>query len=776
MPDLSFNDLIPSSQNIPKTAAAATGGGMSFDDLIPASKPGTMDYYNKFAGGGTTQAPQDNGQSRSFALKSQPTPDAPGFVGGLVQEIEGKQDPAYAGLASVYSQFPDVLSHPTATAALLGASDPQMADIVQKQLGDKFIKRLTDANGYNVFVTRGANGKEQMGYLNRPGIDSEDLWRGLYGAAPYVAGGLGFGAVAKKLGIGTLGATILQALGATGTSVGGDILQEQLGSEQGIEAPKAITSGVAAGVAEPLSQVGSALWRRFIAEPRYFNRGTGELTALGHQEATRLGLDPSSMTRGVKQQFAKTFAANPADTNTLINSATDAEFAIPSTLGQRTKDPEQLMLEKNLRYGHQGLEAKTIMQGLDQDQADAVLKAAKQTIPSRLSGMNFPGPTNAKPGDYGANVVANLSDAFRTAKSGERAAWDQVRDITPSGDAVQFLGPNIRDSLGELASIYSPENTPVAFRMGQMLRDFASGHAPSNELQQAFGLPTNQGVDAMRKALGLMSRGAETPTDKAAASAIYEGYNNWVRQAAQQGALSGSIDDVIKMRAASDITKELKAIFQPRQGTKLTPGGKLLEAIQANADTPERVVSSLFSSAKGDIKSGAIEAIDLMKKGFERYLHPAQATAAWNNIRLAHWSRLVEGANGEMLGYQAMKENIKTALNKQETLIQKLYSPGEIAQIKRFLSQLEKITYKDPNPSGTASGVGVMARQFASSLIDSLPFARTAIEYLGLPERHAAAVAKKAVAQTPVPPSLPRYANALMAGSAQPYARNEMGN
>lgn len=172
---------------------------------------------------------------------------------------------------SVYDRYPEV-NNAGGMAATLGASDAALADVYKKQLGDRFIRaekvsRPASPTGpggksqgeisYDVIVTRGPDGKEQFSYVNKPGLDTEDIARGIRGALPYFVTG---GATAAL----TRGAPLLgqaAALGASDavTSAAGDALQAPLGSQQGIDAKKAIAMGLM-GVGIPLASraVGNA--------------------------------------------------------------------------------------------------------------------------------------------------------------------------------------------------------------------------------------------------------------------------------------------------------------------------------------------------------------------------------------------------------------------------------------------------------------------------------------------------------------------------------------
>lgn len=99
-------------------------------------------------------------------------------------------------------------------------------------------------------MTRGPDGKEQRGYVNAPGLDTQDAWRAFYGTAPYVVSGGAAGAATR--GAGLLAQAAGQGVAGAATSVAGDVAQMPMGSEQGIEGGKAAAMG-AMGFGIPLA-------------------------------------------------------------------------------------------------------------------------------------------------------------------------------------------------------------------------------------------------------------------------------------------------------------------------------------------------------------------------------------------------------------------------------------------------------------------------------------------------------------------------------------------
>lgn len=402
-------------------------------------------------------------------------PDADTWLARRWQDIRGRRDPREADTGTVFDQFPGELRYPTGRAALAGASDAQMADIIEKQLGDRFIRREKDANGYDVFVTRGPDGQEQRGYVNTPGLDTQDISRGIYGAVPYMIGGGVIGSVARALPWGAQ--ALLQGAGASATSAAGDLAQMPMGSRQGIEVGKATVTGGLGALGPVAAHFGGQFWRRFVIEPSLFNRATGKLTPKGEAFARAEGLDPVGIEAEVARTFAQTYSRTRSGSQAALK-AQEVEFGIPSTIGQRTKDKELLGQEEAMRRGIYGDKAKQAIKEFDDSQATAVDFAARTRMPSdfrsqavRETGTMDPrGITHVQQmpdtADLGANIQSGMRSARDAAGNIERQAWEEVTDILPRHEAFEIL-PNAL--AGRLGSMRVTPEMPKAAAMAKAL-------------------------------------------------------------------------------------------------------------------------------------------------------------------------------------------------------------------------------------------------------------------------------------------------------------------
>lgn len=688
-------------------------------------------------------------------------------AGGVKDMIVGKQDTAYSGLPTVYDQFTDSwwkdgtfgtskhgdadLRSPTATAAMAGAGDAQMGDIVQKQLGERFIRREKDANGYEIFVTRGEDGQEQKGYLNKPGLDGQDIWRGVYQTAPYLVGGFGAGAALRGTGAITRAAGQSAAAGAT--SISGDLVSGQMGSEQGVDFPKAAITAGTAGLAEGVAPGVQAIWRRLVSEPKLFNRQTGQLTAEGAEAAKQAGYDPTQMAAEIQREFAKTYAKTGGDTDSTIAAVSDREWGLPSTLGQRSKDPQQLLDEKAMRYGLQGQAAKETITAFDQRQADALRAAtldssnsvtsmAQRIAPERSSG-------ELSASSLGPEIRRGMQSAQGSAKAAADEAWDKVTDLTPKPQAFESLPDMLAGRLGDLP--VDEVNTRAAASMAKALDGYVTGKAMGKPVAGVLKQTPVVTIDQMRRRLLAMSQSADNGTDRKAAQAIYDGFNDWIDDAAQKSLLNGDVEAAAALRTARDVTKTMKQTFAPSDlRGRATPGARILDDVLQRSDSAEGIVSGLFGGGPAaNIPDGTIEALKLMRTGLTRYAKSHVAKQTWNDVRVAYWVRLVRDKTGAVATPGVLLRNLKLAQNNQISVIRELYTPAEQGAIMRLRMALEQISYKDPNPSGSGTAIATYAKQFMGNLLAAIPGGQLAWQYSGVPRMMGYVAAHRAVSQSP---------------------------
>jgi hypothetical protein len=735
--------------------------------------------YSRELLGGAQDAPQ---QPPAATPNPAAEPDADTWLRRRGQDIMGKQDPRFKGLPALQDALlqegsTDV-TRPMALSALANSSDAQLGDIAKRALGDRFIGVDKDANGYDVIRYRGKDGSEKSAYVNQPGLDVNDLGRAATGSLPFLATGGAIGAVTKAAPILLQGAA--QAVGAGATSVAGDIAQVPMGSEQGIELPKAGAASVFAGAAPPLIAAVSALARRMVTIPSLFDKSAGKLTPKGESVAKSAGIDPAQLSAEAQKTFAKSYAMS-GDAATAATRSSVEPFGIPATKGQVSKDPFLLTQEEGMRRRLYGENAQDVMRTFDVEQSLAVRDAALGSKPQSVTAAIAPNrrpvasPQDANPMVLGQSVRDGAMAARNAARDAESAAWDAVPAMSATKDAMDILPASINARLTDV--VVDAEVTPVSAKMAKELDGFISGETPQAVAKVLQNNPVKT-VDQMRRRLLSISRGAGTPEDARAASALYDGFNDWIDEAASRNLLSGDAGAAAALKTARGFTREVREIFAPSVAGRASPAAKRLAGVLEKADSPEGVINQLLgSTGSRGVDSGAVGALTNLKTALDRFAPKDVAKSTWDDVRLAYWVRLVQGRTGEILGPQAISSNIKNALSSQQSVVRTLYTPVEEKTIREFARALDVIAYKPPNASGSGYTAASFAKEgimkFFSAFGLQSRLAQTVIELTGVPKAYGTAAARAAVNQGVVARP-PNYAGAGGAAGAA-YGRDQNG-
>lgn len=649
-----------------------------------------------------------------------------GAANYVVDAMSNKSDPAYQGLPTM-ATAPNSPLAPNAfeAAKLTAATDDGLANIAKTKLGDAFVRTEKDRNGFPVIVYRGTDGAESKAYINQPHWDMQDIDRAIGGGVPYALTGGLVGGLMKGAGI----VANMAAQGVSGalTSVGQDVLADQMGANQGISGYKA--AGAAAGgvIGEGVGAFVGQLLRKRSAQAALVG-GDGKLTQRGRREAQRLGFDPDEVDGELANHInaEMKFAKNPAEA---ITAPQTDRFGIPTTRGQRTNRPSDVLAEKDLRHGIYGEQAQKRIEAFDADQERRIREAAWAPERGRLSSGAREGIAEKISGrrrtyedldvsgyNAGESVRKQFQIARENAKATERAAWDKVTDIRPKQEAFQTL-PGILQA--EMPFIITPGSHPTATRMIANIETYVKGGKFAPPSPDLLGPGRALTLDQMRRELGSAVSEAATDSDKTAASAIYRAFNKWIDDSAERALVQGDVGAAKALRQARSTTKEINELFRPRFADGLKkPAARILEQI-TKADTPEGVIDALLGRSRTNTRlpEGAYEALKRYKDILAKYGGP-EAMEAWNDIRVMHWLKMLQ-PDRHRLGLQtgAMRSGIESAFEKRNSLMILLYTPDERKLMLDFARALDIATYRDPNPSGSGS---VVNKLFPNLVKDSL--------------------------------------------------------
>lgn len=625
--------------------------------------------------------------------------------------VVGKQDPQFAGLPSI--ERASGIIDPQ--AEMFGVSDDAYADIYKKNLGDRFIGMTRDANNYPIIRFRGKDGQEQQAYVNVPGLDAQDVSRAISSSVPYMAAATVAGKAAA--GLGTLGAMGLQAIGAMGTSGAQDAVAKTMGSEQGLDTNRMLMAGGFAAGGELVGRVALPFLRRAIGD-RTLVSPDGKLTDRGRRAVEREGLDPNLVDEELANEIRRraTVAQDPAEA---ITQATTDRFGIPTTKGQRTKDPQLLLVEKDIRAGTLGADAKQRLGNLDEEQANAIRRAAlgggdsgmaigdAQGIAGRLAPDR--GPVDFYSDTLGDGVREGMTAASRRARGLEDQAWSMTDNMLPRAGAFNRLPEIVSNRLGARRIDFSegPQNlTPAAFSMVKELQSYRAGMGNIPEdFTDVVKQQSVQYIDGMRRRLMGMKDAATSPSDRAAASAIYAAFDDWMVEAAQQGLLTGRPNATQALLNARNTTRELRNLLEPRQRGKMTNAARVLKKVQ-DADTGEEALRALLGSSgpQTALPDGNVKALRHFKEA-ALTLGGDTGKKAWNDVRLAQWLKLVSDREGKMLSPRMVSKNIELAFRNRPSMMNVMYDEGERKLMRQYAMAVKAASYTDPNPSGSGTAI-----------------------------------------------------------------------
>lgn len=704
----------------------------------PAEKPGMRTLkdseFEDLIFGDGTPTPQRPAQAPG---KPSPFPgfkpiEKEGWGEWFVNNVMGRKDPRFGDLPSIRTELEREYDAGRAPenfkkywkivgGAALTADDEAQGNIVKNALGDKFIGLEKDAHGAVVVNYRDAGGLPKKAYVNRPGLEGEDIRDFVGQMAPYALMARMTGGIMP--GNGLMGMTG-QGLGAGAVSMLQDTGAFMLGSEKAPDPMKAGVVGTMTAGVHGLAPIVGNLWRKFVTEPGLFNRSSGQLTPRGVEAAQKAGLNPTDLTQEISEQFAKEYArtgSNPVVGRTVATQ----EFNIPVSRGELTKKPNLLADEETMFRGNRGPAAQELMEKhrdlqrqriADAVAGDGPASIARQIAPSRGTG-------NAAPVAIGENIQGGLQAARETAKGIEKEAWKNVGPLYGTEDAFNALPRFTAEAIGEMAPGITKDTTPMTARMLDTLRKLKAGD-PLQEADEFLGGAMQPELDTVRRSLLAMMEGAQG-TDKKAAGRIYGAYNSWIKEMEDQALLIGDAGTFEAMRAARDATSGWRNIFSERDFRGASePSRRIVQGILDKTDSPEGIVRQLFGvTPDANIKPGAVDAVRLIKRGVQTYLPEDQAKSVIDDLKLGYWLNLTKEGTGAVKTPTMLAQNIDKALTKQTTAIRELFTPDEVALMRRFSAAMKDIAYKPPNPSGTGYTVQQFAGQAIRAVMQSLAVA-----------------------------------------------------
>lgn len=503
------------------------------------------------------------------------------------------------------------------------------ADILKKTLPGLRIER--DPEGRPIAVYKG-----ESGYIDKPGVTLGGIADSIIQIAKYIPAG-----TLAASGSNLATRSLLAAGGATATSVAEDLAAIPQGSEQGVSAEKAVVTGVAAGVAQPVSELviaptlgwlgkkGVQAWQAIRGTPQAV-APNGTLTDIGRKLAAQAGLDPDQITPQLAKELetAARQATSAALPDEQIATATERQalsqrFKVPLTKGELTDDYAQQSLEENLKRMDVTTKAGQIMRSAEQDASAKLRGDAGESGFGLLKREIAPKPV-ADISDAGQSIMTSTRGQAATAKGAYSAAYKTARE---SGAAIDAR--NLKDFLSntEVAlkeSIdYDAALFPKTAQQLERLRGMESWFAGMGK-EAPRKIPLTK-IENTRKLLNAAWKSADA-TDRLGLSILRNNFDEMVDGAIDSGRIIGDPKAVAALKAGRQLFSRYQQLYAPNKDAGLAEqsAGRAVknwlksdavagedvirQAIQNKALTQRIIeINGLDSEAHTALKQGALE-------------------------------------------------------------------------------------------------------------------------------------------------------------------------
>jgi len=382
-------------------------------------------------------------------------------------------------------------------------SDKAYAGIVRKALGDRFI-RMEDDNGYPVVIYRGKDGSEKAAYVNKPGLDDQDIDREIHRAIPYLIGG---GALGRFL-VGPQSGALVGALGwgiAEGTtSLTMDAIAKAAGSDESL-----MTMLKRSGLAAAGGAAGDAAGRALSAVGAWLKANKyvdgGRLSESGVKRVKELGLDPDEIQKAIDdglinpdemaRDMARPQIYGEAQTDEFgrvtgsevgphaLRRKYEAKTAgVDLTTGEATRNADVIALEDAYAAGEMGDKARDIMRARIGRPGDEMVASRRMQEGAEKTLYKDTGAVEATPVEAGGSIQSTVRSKYAEEMAPLNEALNNIRRYNPDREQLRGLGKYLND----------------AFEKEQAVRDAVS------ELQSASG--TDIGMSNSAKAVDLLVR------------------------------------------------------------------------------------------------------------------------------------------------------------------------------------------------------------------------------------------------------------------------------
>lgn len=567
-----------------------------------------------------------------------------------------------------------------AAIPILTTLDPEgIVNIVKSVSPDIKVLYNKDAQG-NVFPIIANNKTGAVAQINRPGMSALDVLQGLGLMAAFTpAGRSGVGATTATRGALKVGAT------SAATQGGLNAIQQAAGRDASAEqiAEEVAFAGAGGAAFEILGRAVASLGRTVLNKVRGGRIDDATREAI-IQQATKLGIPADEITDDYIRQAAK--LADDAYSPNAAATALENEFDIPLTNAERSGNQAALSAEDSIRAGLRGSRAQDIFLSQEANRTQQITNAAGKLQDEIAGGAN----TISARQEAGASLREGVKAAQKTANAARREAYDAVGDAAIDSDGLKGILKSVRRSVRRIDFDPTlPETSKVLDNLKGMDR-LLSGMKGSIKPFQI------KKVELFRKRLNRhISAATKGEADWQQLIEMKGAFDDAMDEAVANGLFKGSADSLEQLKTARQINADYAKLFKSKDSP-------IIKRIIEKNPTDEEVINSLFN-ASGFNKSGAAN----LAKTYKTILK--DNPEAWGMVRQAALKNLIKtnSVNGkDVISGQKTLTAINKAYEQNASLMKELFTPQEMAKIRRFVTLVKKtqpdIVKSRENPSGTS--------------------------------------------------------------------------
>ena len=387
------------------------------------------------------------------------------------------------------------------------------------------------------------------------------------------------------------------------------------------------------------------------------------------------------------------------------------EFNVPLSRGQRTQDPAQLRRESLAMQGASTDDAQRAMLAADETQQQNLARAADDianelNIESRMGGTR--GAAEA--------LQTRVQQAAEAARKEGSDAFEQVK----IADQPTFQGQSVIDMRNQMVNnfreefsfSYDPKLQPRVANLINALKRFSPKIVERRKTP--FFLPE---LERFRRIMNKQIDGA-TGQEQTMLISLRNDFDSWMDSAIEKAMIEGDTEVINQLKRA----RGLWANYRQKFGVTGSgdAGGKFIQKLLDPRTTPEEVAKGLFGLTR-IYPSNSSRVIAKLQEALGDQGMAEVREMGWTTIVDKAVTDSVQGGNRRM-SPQKFVTAFKKALKENFSALQLLYSPDELAKMRRFAGLAERAIRPTTNPSGTTAGMSTAIRDFAKQYFTVLGF------------------------------------------------------